>query len=183
MAAVIRGNTCGVRHGSNRLQHLRRKREPLRLKGPRPQPPCTEIARDQGADHRARRVAVLGDTGVQSRDLLDAFRIAAGLRGAGGNLIAKGLGFLNRGAGLHDGAIGDRPRHPLPEGAGLRWLIPSSPNPEIPAPIPRIARPPETSSSVAIAIAVNAGWRENGSVTQGPRRTFEVWPAKCVKQE
>jgi hypothetical protein len=39
-------------------------------------------------------MAVLGYTGVQSRDLLDAFRIAAGLRGAGGNLTAKGLGFL-----------------------------------------------------------------------------------------
>ena len=67
-----------------------------------------------------RRVPILGDTRVQSRDLPDAFRIAAGLRGAGGNLIAKGLGFLNRGAGLHDGTIGNHPRHPLPEGAIAR---------------------------------------------------------------
>jgi len=34
-----------------------------------------------------------------------------------------------------------------------------------------------------MAIAVNAGWRDKGSVTQGPRRIFDVRAVKCAKQE
>ena len=55
--------------------------------------------------------------------------------------------------------------------AGLRRLIPSSAKPEIPAPMLRIARRPEISSSVAIAIAVYAGAREGISYA-GPEENF-----------
>ena len=51
------------------------------------------------------------------------------------------------------------------------------------APIPRIARPPDISSRVAIAIAVSAGCRAWGSVTQGPSRIFVVCAAIGPRQE
>ena len=59
--------------------------------------------------------------------------------------------------------------------------IPSSARPLTPAPKPRTARPPAISSRVAMAIAVSAGWREYGSVTQGPSRTRRVDCAKTVR--
>ena len=42
----IRGDAGGVGRPRNRFQCLCRKCEPLLLKGPRPQPPCTEVARE-----------------------------------------------------------------------------------------------------------------------------------------
>jgi TnpA family transposase len=59
--------------------------------------------------------------------------------------------------------------------------MPSSEKPDAPALRPSIARRSEISSSVAIAIAVNAGWRANGSVTQGPTRTRRVARATCAR--
>jgi hypothetical protein len=56
--------------------------------------------------------------------------------------------------------------------AGFPCVIPSSANPEIPPPMPSIPRPPETSSSVAIAIAVNAGWREKGISHAGAKKNL-----------
>jgi len=55
----------------------------------------------------------------------------------------------------------------------LRW-IPIASKPLKPAPIPRAPRPFEYSSIVAIAIAVMAGCRVKGSVTQGPSFILEV---------
>ena len=52
----------------------------------------------------------------------------------------------------------------------------------MPAPSPRTARPSDISSSVAIAIAVSAGWREYGSVTQGPSRMRAVRAAQSVSE-
>jgi hypothetical protein len=66
--------------------------------------------------------------------------------------------------------------------AGRSRLTPSSVNPEIPAPIPSIARPPEISSRVAIATAVSAGWREYGSVTHVPTVMREVCRAAMVSE-
>ena len=48
-------------------------------------------------------------------------------------------------------------RRPTP---GLSRAIPSSRKPLTPAPSPSTARCPDSSSSVAMAIAVRAGWRE-----------------------
>ena len=60
---------------------------------------------------------------------------------------------------------------------GFFGVMPSSPKPDTPAPSPSSARPPAISSSVAIAMAVSAGCRANGSVTQGPTSTRDVAPA------
>ena len=64
---------------------------------------------------------------------------------------------------------------------GLFRSIPISRNPEPPAPRPRIARPPESSSRDATATAVRAGWRTYGSVTRVPSRMREVRMAVAVK--
>src|SRR5215218_5137872 len=54
------------------------------------------------------------------------------------------------------GALGSMP--------SARWLVP-------PAPRPSTARWPESSSSVAVAVAISAGWRLYGLVTPGPSPT------------
>ena len=58
--------------------------------------------------------------------------------------------------------------------AGCRRTNPSAAKPLAPAPRPSTARPPASSSSVAIATAVSAGWREYGSDTNGPIRARAV---------
>ncbi len=66
---------------------------------------------------------------------------------------------------------------------GFFRSMPSSAKPDTPAPMPSTARPPEISSRVAIAIAVSAGCRANGSVTQGPSATRLVLAAMTARQE
>jgi len=117
---LIGGDASGIGGPCYRFQRLRWKLEPLLLEGLRPQPPGTEIARDHGPNSIARCAPLWRDTGVQSGDFFDALRIAPDLRGTCGNLGSEGLGFRNRGAGLHDGAIGNRSCDPLPEGAVAR---------------------------------------------------------------
>src|SRR5262249_28263099 len=50
-----------------------------------------------------------------------------------------------------------------------------------PDPSPRMARPPEISSMLAMALPVTTRWRVSGLVTSGPRRTGEVLRAARVR--
>ncbi len=56
---------------------------------------------------------------------------------------------------------------------------PSSVTGRSPAPTPRMARPPVSSSSVAAATAARAGWRVRGCVTAVPRWMRSVRPASA----
>jgi hypothetical protein len=113
----VRGDTSTIRDSRYCLERLCRKLETLLLNCLRPQPPGTELARDQGTHSLARCAPLWRDAGVQPSDFLDGPRIAPDLSGAYGNLRSEGFGFVNRGAGLHDGAIGNCSRDPLSEGA------------------------------------------------------------------
>ena len=58
---------------------------------------------------------------------------------------------------------------------------PSASSGRSPAPIPRIIRPPEISSTVAAAAAVIAGWRVSGLVTAVPSRSRDDRIAASVR--
>src|SRR5690348_15378615 len=113
----IRGDASAIGNSCYSLERLCRKLETLLLYCLRPQPPGTEVARDQGTHSVARCTPLWRDTGVQPSDFLDAPWIAPDLSGAYGNLGGEGFGFVDRGAGLHDGAIGHRSCDPLSEAA------------------------------------------------------------------
>ena len=64
------------------------------------------------------------------------------------------------------------------------WAAFSEPKPaESPVPMPSTARPPESSSTVAMAEAVTMGWRVMGLVTRGPNITRCVFSATMVACE
>ena len=66
------------------------------------------------------------------------------------------------------------------EASGLGF-IPSAISGRSPAPIPRIIRPPEISSTVAAAAAVIAGCLVSGFVTAVPRRNRDEVFAASVR--
>jgi hypothetical protein len=65
--------------------------------------------------------------------------------------------------------------------AGPQGLRPRASSGRSPAPIPRIARPADTSSSVAAATAVIAGCLVTGLVTAVPSRSLELLLAARVR--